>query len=87
MISRTISLVPLVRFVECEPNSVHRLGDGMQRWVNGGRFAAKALAEALSKANFQPSEIAVLHNATVEVAGDAVTIRLVLAEQLFKPVR
>ena len=28
-----------------------------------------------------------LHNATVDVAGDAVGIRLVLAEQLFKPVR
>ena len=59
----------------------------MQRWVNGGRFAAKALAAALNKANFQQSKIAVLHSATVNVAGDAVAIRLVLAEQLFKPVR
>ena len=51
------------------------------------RPAAEALAAALNKANFQPPKIAVLHNATVDVAGDAVAIRLVLAEQLFKPVR
>ena len=51
------------------------------------RPAAEALATALNKANFQPPKIAVLHNATVDVAGDAVAIRLVLAEQLFKPVR
>ena len=51
------------------------------------RPAAEALAAALNQANFQPPKIAVLHNATVDVAGDAVAIRLVLAEQLFKPVR
>ena len=51
------------------------------------RPAAEALAAALNKANFQPPTIAVLHNATVDVAGDAIAIRLVLAEQLFKPVR
>ena len=51
------------------------------------RPAAEAMATALNKANFQPPKIAVLHNATVDVAGDAVAIRLVLAEQLFKPVR
>ena len=51
------------------------------------RPAAEAMAVALNKANFQPPKIAVLHNATVDVAGDAVAIRLVLAEQLFKPVR
>jgi [acyl-carrier-protein] S-malonyltransferase len=51
------------------------------------RPAAEAMAAALIKANFQPPKIAVLHNATVDVAGDAAAIRLVLAEQLFKPVR
>ena len=51
------------------------------------RPAAEALANALNRANFQPPKIAVLHNATVDVAGDAAGIRLVLAEQLFKPVR
>ena len=51
------------------------------------RPAAEAMAAALNKAHFQPPKIAVLHNATVDVAGDAVSIRLVLAEQLFKPVR
>jgi [acyl-carrier-protein] S-malonyltransferase len=51
------------------------------------RPAAEAMAAALNKANFQPPKIAVLHNATVDVAGDAAGIRLVLAEQLFKPVR
>ena len=51
------------------------------------RPAAEAMAAALNKANFQPPKIAVLHNATVDVAGDATAIRLVLAEQLFKPVR
>ena len=51
------------------------------------RTAAEAMAAALNKANFQPPTIAVLHNATVDVAGDAAAIRLVLAEQLFKPVR
>lgn len=51
------------------------------------RPAAEAMAAALNKANFQPPHIAVLHNATVDVAGDAAAIRLVLAEQLFKPVR
>ena len=51
------------------------------------RPAAEAMAAALNKANFQPPKIAVLHNATVDVAGDAAAIRLVLAEQLFKPVR
>ena len=51
------------------------------------RPAAEAMAIALNQANFQPPKIAVLHNATVDVAGDAAGIRLVLAEQLFKPVR
>ena len=51
------------------------------------RPAAEAMAAALNKANFQPPKIAVLHNATVDVAGDSAAIRLVLAEQLFKPVR
>ncbi len=51
------------------------------------RPAAEAMAAALNKANFQPPKIAVLHNANVDVAGDAAAIRLVLAEQLFKPVR
>jgi [acyl-carrier-protein] S-malonyltransferase len=51
------------------------------------RPAAEAMAAALNLANFQPPKIAVLHNATVDVAGDATAIRLVLAEQLFKPVR
>ena len=51
------------------------------------RPAAEAMAAALSRADFQPPKIAVLHNATVDVAGDAAAIRLVLAEQLFKPVR
>ena len=51
------------------------------------RPAAEAMATALNNANFQPPKIAVLHNATVDVAGDAAAIRLVLAEQLFKPVR
>ena len=51
------------------------------------RPAAEAMAAALNKADFQPPKIAVLHNATVDVAGDAAAIRLVLAEQLFKPVR
>jgi [acyl-carrier-protein] S-malonyltransferase len=51
------------------------------------RPAAAAMAAALNKANFLPPKIAVLHNATVDVAGDAAAIRLVLAEQLFKPVR
>ncbi len=51
------------------------------------RPAAEAIAIALNRADFQPPNIAVLHNATVDVAGDAAGIRLVLAEQLFKPVR
>ena len=51
------------------------------------RPAAEAMANALNRADFQPPKIAVLHNATVDVAGDAAGIRLVLAEQLFKPVR
>ena len=51
------------------------------------RPAAEAMAVALNNANFQPPKIAVLHNATVDVAGDAAGIRLVLAEQLFKSVR
>ena len=51
------------------------------------RPAAEAMAIALNRANFQPPQIAVLHNATVDVAGDAAGIRLVLAEQLFNPVR
>ena len=51
------------------------------------RPAAEAMAIALNRANFQAPKIAVLHNATVDVAGDAAGIRLVLAEQLFKPVR
>ena len=51
------------------------------------RPAAEAMATALNRADFQPPKIAVLHNATVDVAGDAAGIRLVLAEQLFKPVR
>ena len=51
------------------------------------RPAAEAMAIALNRADFQRPKIAVLHNATVDVAGDAAAIRLVLAEQLFKPVR
>lgn len=51
------------------------------------RPAAEALAAALNATNFQPPQIAVIHNATVDVAGDAPSIRAVLADQLFKPVR
>ena len=51
------------------------------------RPAAEALASALNAAQFAPPQIAVIHNATVDVAGDAVAIRTVLADQLFKPVR
>ena len=51
------------------------------------RPAAEAMAAALNRANFQAPKIAVLHNATVDVAGDVAGIRLVLAEQLFRPVR
>lgn len=51
------------------------------------RPAAEALATALNATNFQPPQIAVIHNATVDVAGDAAAIRAVLADQLFKPVR
>jgi len=51
------------------------------------RPAAEALAAALNAAQFAPPQIAVIHNATVDVAGDAASIRAVLADQLFKPVR
>ncbi len=51
------------------------------------RPAAENFAAALNATNFAPPQIGVLHNATVDVAGDAAAIRLVLAEQLFKPVR
>lgn len=51
------------------------------------RPAAAALAPALNATAFQPPHIAVIHNATVDVAGDAAAIRLVLAEQLYRPVR
>jgi [acyl-carrier-protein] S-malonyltransferase len=51
------------------------------------RPAAEALAAALNAAQLAPPQIAVLHNATVDVAGDAPSIRGVLADQLFKPVR
>ncbi len=51
------------------------------------RPAAEALATALNAAQFAPPQIAVIHNATVDVAGDAPSIRAVLADQLFKPVR
>ena len=51
------------------------------------RPAAEAFATALNAATINPPHIAVLHNATVDVAGDAAAIRTVLAEQLFKPVR
>jgi len=51
------------------------------------RPAAEALATALNAAQFAPPQIAVIHNATVDVAGDAAAIRAVLADQLFKPVR
>ena len=51
------------------------------------RPAAAALASALNAAAFAPPQIAVIHNATVDVAGDAAAIRAVLADQLFKPVR
>ena len=51
------------------------------------RPAAAALASALNAAVFAPPQIAVIHNATVDVAGDAAAIRAVLADQLFKPVR
>ncbi|MGL5005659.1 MAG: ACP S-malonyltransferase, partial [Casimicrobium sp.] len=51
------------------------------------RPAAENFAAALNATNFSAPQIGVLHNATVDVAGDAVAIRLVLAEQLFKPVR
>lgn len=51
------------------------------------RPAAEALASALNAARFTPPQFAVIHNATVDVAGDAPAIRAVLADQLFKPVR
>lgn len=51
------------------------------------RPAAENFATALNATNFSAPQIGVLHNATVDVAGDAAAIRLVLAEQLFKPVR
>ncbi|MBL8309883.1 MAG: ACP S-malonyltransferase [Burkholderiales bacterium] len=51
------------------------------------RPAAEALASALNAAQLAPPQIAVIHNATVDVAGDAPAIRAVLADQLFKPVR
>jgi [acyl-carrier-protein] S-malonyltransferase len=51
------------------------------------RPAAAALASALNAAAFALPQIAVIHNATVDVAGDAAAIRAVLADQLFKPVR
>jgi len=51
------------------------------------RPAAAALADALNRTSFAAPQIAVIHNATVDVAGDAAAIRAVLADQLFKPVR
>jgi len=51
------------------------------------RPAAEALASALNATAFAPPQFAVIHNATVDVAGDAPAIRAVLADQLFKPVR
>jgi [acyl-carrier-protein] S-malonyltransferase len=51
------------------------------------RPAAENFATALNATNFAPPQIGVIHNATVDVAGDAAGIRLVLAEQLYKPVR
>ena len=51
------------------------------------RPAAEALASPLNATSFAPPQIAVIHNATVDVAGDAAAIRAVLADQLFKPVR
>lgn len=51
------------------------------------RPAAAALAHALNNTAFAAPNIAVIHNATVDVAGDAAAIRAVLADQLFKPVR
>jgi [acyl-carrier-protein] S-malonyltransferase len=51
------------------------------------RPAAEQFASALNATNFAPPQIGVIHNATVDVAGDAAAIRLVLAEQIFKPVR
>jgi [acyl-carrier-protein] S-malonyltransferase len=49
--------------------------------------AAEQFAAALNATNFSAPQIGVLHNATVDVAGDAAAIRLVLSEQLYKPVR
>jgi [acyl-carrier-protein] S-malonyltransferase len=51
------------------------------------RPAAENFAAALNTTHFAPPRIGMIHNATVDVAGDAAAIRLVLAEQLFKPVR
>ncbi|MBS0314197.1 MAG: ACP S-malonyltransferase [Proteobacteria bacterium] len=51
------------------------------------RPAAEALAGPLNAASFVTPRIPVLHNATVEATTDAATLRAVLAEQLFKPVR
>jgi [acyl-carrier-protein] S-malonyltransferase len=51
------------------------------------RPATEQFAAALNAANFSAPQIGVLHNATVDVAGDAAAIRLVLSEQLYKPVR
>ncbi|TAG76026.1 MAG: [acyl-carrier-protein] S-malonyltransferase [Burkholderiales bacterium] len=51
------------------------------------RPAAEQFANALNATNFAAPQIGVIHNATVDVAGDAAAIRLVLAEQIFKPVR
>ncbi|TAG05387.1 MAG: [acyl-carrier-protein] S-malonyltransferase [Burkholderiales bacterium] len=51
------------------------------------RPAAEAFAASLNATSFSAPSIAVLHNATVDVAGDAASIRAVLADQLFKPVR
>ena len=50
------------------------------------RPAAEALASLLNATSFAPPQIAVIHNATVDVAGDAAAICAVLADQLL-PVR
>ncbi|MCS6996809.1 MAG: ACP S-malonyltransferase [Casimicrobiaceae bacterium] len=51
------------------------------------RPAAEALEPMLARTAFRPPAMAVIHNATVEVASDADAIRRVLAVQLYRPVR
>ncbi|MCG6871096.1 MAG: ACP S-malonyltransferase [Gammaproteobacteria bacterium] len=49
--------------------------------------AAEQLAVELESLDFQVPSIPVIHNATVDIAADAATIRAVLTRQLYSPVR